>query len=69
MTWPLPGGGSEVLMNVGSRVVMVIGQRVTMVMVSWGVVTWCVLLMMDVFKLQVWTIPEVALWPGEEGRM
>ena len=29
-------------MNVGSRVVMVIGQGVTMVMVSWGVVTWCV---------------------------
>ena len=66
MTWPLPGGRSEVLMNVGSRVVMVIGQRVTMVMVSWGVVTWCVLL---IIKLQVWTIPEVALWPGEEGRM
>ena len=42
MTWPLPGGRGEVLVNVWGGVVMVIGQRVTMVMVGRGVVTWCV---------------------------
>ena len=40
VTWPLPGGRGEMLVNVRGGVVMVIGQRVTMVMVGRGVVTW-----------------------------
>ena len=39
LTWPLPGGRGEVLVNVGRGVMMVIGQGVAMVVMSWGVVT------------------------------